>query len=200
MSSIEAFILIGGASSRMGSNKAELELGGRTFSARIAAALSAIAGTIRLVGTKDATTVSLTELENVPDVHPRWGALGGLHAALAACKSEWAAVVACDLPLVTGDLFRRLLTLRENFDAVVPVQSDGRLQPLCALYRRQPCLPVANELIAAGERRPRALLAAVNSRRVAPAELADLDGAANFFWNINTPEDYERAQSFVATE
>jgi molybdopterin-guanine dinucleotide biosynthesis protein A len=140
------------------------------------------------------------ELNNVPDLNPGWGALGGLHTALAACTSIWAAVVACDLPFVSGDLFRYLSTLREGFDAVVPVQPDGRQQPLCALYRTELCLPVAAELIAAGERKPRALLASVKTRWVPEADLDHLPGAANFFMNINSPRDYTRALSAAGSD
>lgn len=196
---LEGFILIGGASSRMGTDKAHLKLAGQTFTERIAAALSSVAGTVRCVGARPAREDCTPGcLMNVPDIHPGWGALGGLYAALAAGNSEWAAIAACDLPFVTGALFMRLVALREKFDAVAPVQSDGRAQPLCALYRCQRCLPEAASLIAKGERRPRALLAAVNTRWVTQSDLDDLDGAANFFWNINTPEDYARAQSLVS--
>jgi molybdopterin-guanine dinucleotide biosynthesis protein A len=111
-----------------------------------------------------------------------------------ACRARWAAVVACDLPFVTGELFVRLASLRENFETVVPVQPDGRLQPLCALYRAAPCRERAEELIIAGERRPRALLDAVNTRRVRFDELSDLDDADRFFINVNTPEDYACAR------
>jgi molybdopterin-guanine dinucleotide biosynthesis protein A len=103
-------------------------------------------------------------------------------------------VVACDLPLVTGDLFARLASLRENFDAVVPLQRDGRRQPLCALYRAATCRDPAEKLISAGERRPRALLEAVQTRSVAFEEVRDLDGAERFFMNVNTPEDFAAAR------
>ena len=97
------------------------------------------------------------------------------------------------LGVVAGVL--RLAALRENFAAVVPVQTDGRLQPLCALYRIEPCLRQVEELIAAGEHRPRALLERVDARRVFPAELADLEAADLFFTNVNTPEDYAQAKA-----
>jgi molybdopterin-guanine dinucleotide biosynthesis protein A len=126
--------------------------------------------------------------------------LGGLHAALAACRAEWAAVVACDLPFVTGELFARLMRLREDAEAVVPVQPDGRLQPLCALYRTHPCRERARELIEQGERRPRRLVQAVRARTVAWEELADLTGAHLFFENVNTPEDYTQARSRFVEE
>ncbi|HYJ46805.1 MAG TPA: molybdenum cofactor guanylyltransferase [Pyrinomonadaceae bacterium] len=192
MREIEGFILVGGSSSRMGTDKALLELGGRNFVERIFAALAPISTQTSLVGDR-VGIVGLPTFQMVPDVHVKWGALGGLHAALRSCRAQWAAVVACDLPFVTGDLFVRLASLRENFDAVVPVQTDGRLQPLCSLYRAEVCLDQADQLIAAGERRPRALFDRVRARKVAFTELADLPGATRFFVNVNTPEEYNDA-------
>ncbi|HEX8748412.1 MAG TPA: molybdenum cofactor guanylyltransferase [Pyrinomonadaceae bacterium] len=190
---IEGFILVGGASSRMGRDKALLTLRGVSFVERIAEALGHVAGRINLVGAKNVD--SSLKIENVPDVYEAWGALGGLHAALAACRAEWAAVVACDLPFVTSELFARLSGLREDWQAVAPVQRDGRLQPLCALYRTAACREIARRMIEEGERRPRALLRMVRTRLVSWEELADLTDARLFFENVNTPEDYAGARS-----
>lgn len=192
MLEVEGFILVGGASSRMGTNKADLALGGKQFVERIAGALALVAKSVKLVGARGEAFEH--RWPGVPDVYEQWGALGGLHAALAACRSEWAAIVACDLPFVTGELFVRLASLGENFDAVIPVQQDGRAQPLCALYRPQVCLSITQELIEQGERRPRTLLERTRARRVTPDELSDLSGAHSFFINVNTPEDYEEAK------
>ena len=197
MLEVEGFILVGGASSRMGTNKALLDLGGRNFVEHIHAALSSIATRTSLVGISEASSRAWPQLRVIPDNHINWGALGGLHAALAACSATWAAVVACDLPFVTGEFFVRLASFSENFDAVVPVQSDGRLQPLCALYRAEVCRERAQELIESGERRPRLLFQWLRTRRVAFDELSDLEGANHFFTNINTPDDYVRAKEEI---
>ena len=189
----EGFILVGGASSRMGRDKARLVLRGRSFVERIGEALMAVTESIKTVGANGLN--SSPDYGNVPDVYAGWGALGGLHAALAACSTPWAAVIACDLPFVTRELMSRLSVLREDYDAVVPVQRDGRLQPLCALYRTATCLERARALIDEGERRPRALIEGVRARRVLWEELAELPGAGLFFENVNTPEDYRRALS-----
>src|SRR2546425_12546216 len=141
MLDVEGFILVGGASSRMGSDKAQLRFDGQTGVELITAALRPIVGSVRLVGAREEARLSPSPLQNVPDLHERWGALGGIHAALYACQSAWAAIAACDLPLVTDKLFARLSQFaKEPFDAVVPVQPDGRQQPLCAFYRRESCL------------------------------------------------------------
>jgi molybdenum cofactor guanylyltransferase len=194
MLDVEGFILVGGRSSRMGTDKARLQFGGQTSVARIAAELCPVTSRISLVGRGPAGFDP--DLRIIPDTHEQWGALGGIHAALGACAADWALIVACDLPFVTRDLCSRLLTLGqpESPDAVVPIQPDGRPQPLCAIYRRESCWLEAEKLIAGGEHIPRALLANVNTRWVRLEELNDLPGAENFFFNVNTPEDYERAK------
>ena len=182
---IEAFILAGGASSRMGTDKSQLLLENQTFVERIGATLLTVTDTIRLVGGSDNF-----KLPVVADVYPQWGALGGLHAALSACRREWAIVVACDLPFVTPELFRTLASLSAEHDALVPIQPDGRPQPLAALYRTDPCAERATELIEADRRRPLDLLQSVRTRWVEFAEISNLAQAERFFVNINTPNDY----------
>lgn len=191
MSSIDGFILAGGRSSRMGRDKASLSVGGQTFVERVLSALTPLTTSVRLVGNHPDQLP--TNLEKVPDVFENWGALGGLHAALAAAHSEWTIIVACDLPFVTSELFAYLARLRGNSDAVAPIQLDGRPQPLCALYRVNPCLQRASDLIESGERRPIALLQSVKTRWVKFDELSNLDGSGHFFDNINTPDDFVRA-------
>jgi molybdopterin-guanine dinucleotide biosynthesis protein A len=189
--SIQGFILTGGASRRMGKDKAGLLLGGQTFVDRIARELLPITSSVKLVG----ATPPHNAFESVPDVYPAWGALGGVHAALAACTAPWAFVVACDFPFVTTELFERLASLREDSEAVAPIQHDDIPQPLCTLYRQASCLDVATELIKSGERKPIALLQSVRTRWVSFSELSNLTDANHFFDNINTPEDYARLSS-----
>jgi molybdenum cofactor guanylyltransferase len=189
LKSCQAFILAGGASSRMGTDKSQLLIKRQTFTERIADTLQNVTDSVTVVGRSPGNS----SLPSVPDVYPQWGALGGLHAALTACDREWAIVVACDLPFVTSELFEHLASRRLDHDAVVPVQQDLRPQPLAALYRVDPCRQRATELIEAGQRRPLDLLETVNTRWVAFAEIRNLDQAERFFVNINTPEDYHEA-------
>jgi molybdopterin-guanine dinucleotide biosynthesis protein A len=103
-------------------------------------------------------------------------------------------VVACDFPFVTSELFARLAGVRSDFEAVAPIQQDGIPQPLCSLYRVEPCLRLAERLIKSDERKPITLLQSVRTRWVFFNELNDLKGADSFFDNINTPEDYVRVK------
>ena len=189
MKDSEAFILTGGASRRMGADKSQLLIDRQTFTERISETLLKLTDSVSLVGRQ----TEGSNLPSVPDVFPQWGALGGLHAALTACKREWAIVVACDLPFVTAELFSSLFSLSLDHEAVVPIQPDDRPQPLAALYRVDPCRERATELIEAGWRRPLDLLEAVKTRWVSFDELRNLEQAERFFVNINTPSDYYEA-------
>jgi len=198
MFDVQGFILVGGASRRMGQDKAQLRLGPETMLERIAAQLSPVTSSVTLVGSPQAYLGH--SLPTVPDVYEKWGALGGIHAALSAAKTDWSIVVACDLPFVTRDLFERLKSFAnesiDSIDSIVPTQPDGRPQPVCALYRRETCLPEIERLVSAGEHTPRALLTNVRTRYVQFEELNDLPGSENFFLNLNTPEDFEVAKRY----
>ena len=198
MLDVEGFILVGGASSRMGRDKSRLMLGSQTTVERIAEVMADVVTGVRLIGSLVGGGDEGNRFDSVPDLLESWGPLGGIQAALHAAAAEWCIVIACDLPFVSDGLLRRLLELRSNgadtFDAVVPIQADDYPQPLCALYRRVSCLDAADQSIRNGEHSPRALLDRVKTRYVPFTEIADLAGASNFFFNINTPENYERAQ------
>jgi molybdopterin-guanine dinucleotide biosynthesis protein A len=189
MKDTQAFILAGGASRRMGTDKSQLLIDRQTFTERISETLLNLTDSVTIVGRQEESS----NLPSVADVYPQWGALGGLHAALAACKREWAIVAACDLPFVTAELFSSLAALRLDHEAVVPIQIDGRPQPLAALYRVDPCRQRATELIEAGHRRPLDLLEAVKTRWVSFDEIRNLEQSEKFFVNINTPSDYYEA-------
>jgi molybdopterin-guanine dinucleotide biosynthesis protein A len=190
MFDVHGFILVGGASRRMGRDKATLTFGERTGVEIIAEAMG---GLSRFVNTVGFVPHALRGLPNIPDLHKSWGPLAGIEAALRHATTESALIVGCDFPFVTRELFERLLVHADDADAVVPLQADGVIQPLCALYNVTACLPAAAAAIAAGERSPRALLERVRTRYLPFEELADLKGSNYLFFNVNTPESYQRA-------
>jgi molybdopterin-guanine dinucleotide biosynthesis protein A len=211
MLKIDGYVLVGGKSSRMGTNKFALSLGGATFAELAVLALRKIAENrvYFIVGAnqKDAAAELLPlDVPRVADVLPDKGALGGIYTALqyskSNSKSEWIAILACDFPFVTDDLFVRLTETAESIDAnvsaVAPVQSDGRVQPLCAIYRVEPCLKIAGKLME-NEKVPaaRKLLENAAAHLIDFDQLADLPGADRFFTNVNTPEDFLLTQSRI---
>lgn len=201
---IDGFILAGGASSRMGVDKADLQLAGETLLARAVKTMSAFPERVNVVGRRSATIASeipgVRYVEDLSVDAKKRAPIIGLHTALSTAGTEWISVLAVDLPFVMAELLARLASFRtEDIDAVVPVQADGRLQPLCAIYRRDGCLEAARAAIATGEFSLHKLLGGVNVRRVEQSELTDLPCAENFFFNVNTPTDLEAAAKLAET-
>ena len=146
-----------------------------------------IASSIKVVG----RFARQSGLSQVTDVYPEWGCAWWCSRCARKLFEQWALVVACDFPLVTTNLFARMHDLSRDSDAVAPVQADGVPQPLCTLYRVDPCLAQAEQLIKSGERKPIALLQSVRTRWIDFERLSDLEGSESFL-SINTPEDYAR--------
>jgi molybdenum cofactor guanylyltransferase len=194
MFDVQGFILVGGASSRMGQDKARLMFGELTTVELIGSVLMNLANSVTTVG----GPTRLGAFPNIPDLRNKWGPLAGIEAALRHATATQCLIVGCDFPFVSAELFARLLQLADSADAVVPLQDDERPQPLCAVYRVEPCLAATEQAMTAGEHAPRALLDRVRTRFIPFRELSHLAGAEHFFFNVNTPENYRRAQEIFA--
>ncbi len=136
------------------------------------------------------------------DAYPG-GPLGGLATGLGACAG-WAMAVACDMPLVSREVFAWLIQLvsREldaegsaRWDAVVPLVA-GYPQSFHALYHRR-CLPAIEATLQRGERRVAGFLADVRTRYVTEEEVRPLDPALRSFLNVNTPEEWAAVLPFL---
>jgi molybdopterin-guanine dinucleotide biosynthesis protein A len=95
----------------------------------------------------------------VRDAYPGRGPLAGVHAGLMAAPDDLVLVLACDLPGVGQDLITELVRRAASCDAVAPRSSDGRLHPLCAVYRRLPCLRASERCLHTGRNAMSAFLA-----------------------------------------
>src|SRR5688572_11159804 len=131
-------ILAGGASSRMGQNKAVMDFRCRPLIRRQIDILSPIFEEV-IIGANDPAPYAPFGLRVVPDLLSERCALTGIHALLAAAKHDRVFVVACDMPYLHEALIDSLFLFLGEFDAVVP-ESDHGLEPLHAFYRKS-CLP-----------------------------------------------------------
>ncbi len=194
----DGFILAGGGSSRMGERKERLMFGGETFLRNaFDIASEAFGGNVTIVGDQiEAVNFANVIPDELPDGIPlnNKAAIIGFFTALKNARTEWTALFACDLPFVNKELLQRLWSFAdEEFDAIVPVQPDGRLQPLCAFYRTEKCLPKVASAIKNGTWSLHRLMENINIRRVEFSAIDDLSGSEFFFQNINTPDDLRRA-------
>jgi molybdopterin-guanine dinucleotide biosynthesis protein A len=189
---VTAFVLAGGKSSRMGSDKAFLTLGEETLLSRALRIAGAVTKKVQIVG--DARKFA-TFGHVVEDVYRGRGPLGGIHAALASSATQWNLMLAVDLPFVGAEFLRYLLVQARESDATVTVpRAGGGLQPLCAAYQRR-FAEVAEAALLEGKNKIDALFAKVVTRVIEEDELARAGFSAEMFRNLNTPEELEKARS-----
>lgn len=203
-------LFAGGRATRLGGvNKGLLEVGGRPIVARIldeigplvtdrVALAVALASDPALAN--DPALADLPSLRLVLDPQPHAGVLPALANGLAAATADVCLAVAFDMPFASRAVFERLLALQVEHDAdVVLPRAGGHLEPMHAVYRRQPVLRAIRSALARGEQRMVAYFSAVRVVEV-PAEPdlrglgpAGLSGVSPFF-NVNTPDDLAEAR------
>lgn len=183
-----AYVLVGGKSSRFGQDKARYEVGGEPMALGVARVAEKVAGSVTLVGRPE--DYSDLKVRLIADAEPAAGPLSGLVAALEDTAARWTLVVACDMPSLRADFLEMLFRTAETSgaSAVVPVQPDGRIQPLCAVYSRELYGPLAHNLRHGVSKLTKAL-GGLNIRYLNEPEYARLDPSGDLMRNVNTPGD-----------
>jgi len=177
-------VLAGGESRRFGSDKALAKFRGEPLVARAVRTLREAGFAQIAIVAKDphkyAEAASGAEL--VADAGDSQTPLAGLEAGLRASNHPLIFACAADMPFAAdGPLIDALSAAIEGHDAAVP-HAGGSLQPLCALWRRDPCLRIATGLLQ-GPRPvgPRAILPLVRAARLQWED-------AHPFLDADTPE------------
>lgn len=190
-SDFTGFILAGGKSSRMGEDKFALRIDDETFLSRAVKTLSAVCGSVKIVFNQNQTLES--NLPVIRDIHPERGANGGIHAALSNCESEFAIILAVDLPLASREAIANLARFAlasPKFSAIVPSQTDGKPQPLCAVYRVEDCLPPLEKLLNESPKASvRDFLELIRPKYI---EQNRLNADGDWLFNVNNPSDFQR--------
>jgi molybdopterin-guanine dinucleotide biosynthesis protein A len=178
-------VLTGGASSRMGTDKAFLEVDGETLAGVAHRALVAAGACEVMAIGGDLERLRPLGFTVHPDSTPGEGPLGGILDALSAASSDIVVVLACDQPAIDAPLIRDLVrAMTEDDDAAVPVV-DAVPQPLTAAYRKR-ALRALDEAFGAGERSPQRALAGLSWRAIEGVDarsirdVDDLDDLARY--------------------
>lgn len=188
-------VLAGGRSTRMGRDKAALLLGGEPLVRRVVERLRRALAEVIVAGPPEVGAL-VPGVRVVPDLQAGQGPLAGIGAAMRAIQTPWAFVVACDMPFVEPALVRAMLALAltpPQVDALVPRSVRGTEQ-LHALYART-CLPALESQLAAGDLALHHMLDILRVREMPWSEAARYDPAGLSAFNMNTPEEWERAQA-----
>lgn len=180
-------LIAGGHSTRMGTDKALLELDGEPLWRRGQRILVNLFDYVFIAG--DRPDLATPECPCHLDTRPG-SALGGLETALRQAGRDWVCVLPCDLPFPSPALLISLLTYREGVQAVVPRTMHG-CEPLIACYRRD-CLPAVIDQLERGDFRLTNLLDRLNTRYLDPPQLPA--GWRRALRNLNTPDDLSELQ------
>jgi len=188
---VTAFILAGGKSTRMGTDKAFMTLNGRSLLERMLDLGQSVTPDVRIIGNAQKFAPFAPTVE---DVFQDCGPLGGIHAALRASSTELNLILAVDLPFVSPALLQYLITRAESApdaSATVPLAAGG-WQPLCAVYRRV-FADAAESALHKGRYKIDELFDVVQTQRIEAEELASAGFSPEIFRNLNTREDLEAA-------
>ncbi|CAN5300322.1 molybdenum cofactor guanylyltransferase [soil metagenome] len=193
---LTGFVLAGGKSARMGADKFALEIDGETFLDRAVNVLSPVCKTVKIVLNDDQNIE--TKQPVIRDIYKERGALGGIHAALKNCETKFAVILAVDLPFVTTEALENLGNLAfasNKYIAVVPRQTDGRAQPLCAVYRSKYCLPTLEKLLMENNTASvRDFLGIIFPKYIEQNRLSENE---NLLLNINSPSDLYKIEPSI---
>ena len=193
-------IQAGGQSSRMGEDKALKIFLGRPLIQRVADRLTPIADEI-IVTTNRPDAYAFLNLRLFSDIKPERGALGGLYTAIASATQPIVAVVACDMPFASPRLIETMsrLLVEEEADVVI-AKSEGGYEPLHAVYRREACLPAIEKSIEADQWKVIAWFPQVKVRVLTMDEITSADPEGLAFWNVNTPEEFVKAEKLATAQ
>lgn len=189
---LTGIVLAGGGSRRMGRDKAFLELGGHPLIEIVLERARQVCDEV-LVVAGEPSPYSNLGVPIVRDVFGGVGALGGLHAGLAAASHDLALAVGCDMPFLVPDLLRAFANWALDADVAVLRQGD-HVEPLHGAYRRT-CIAPIEAAIRMGRRRIVSFFPSVRVRYVPPADVAPFDDTLRFIRNVNTPEQWVTVQA-----
>ena len=179
-------ILSGGKSTRMGENKAFIEIEGIPIIHRIHSLFQRLFEEVIIV-TDQKKIFQELNAEVYEDLIPNRGVLGGLYTGLFFSSFPFSFCVACDMPFLKESVIKFLIENIDSYDVVVPKTQDG-LQPLHAIYSKN-CLEPVKKIIDEGKFRIIDLYWMVKVKIVEEQELSPFDPMRESFVNVNTPRE-----------
>jgi len=181
----------------MGEDKALKPFLGHPLIQRVMDRLSPVADEL-IVTTNHPEDYSFLGVRLLPDLKPDRGALGGLYTAIASASHPIVAVVACDMPFASAKLIEEMgrLLVDEEADVVI-IKSEHGYEPLHAVYRRETCLPAIESAIEADKWKVIAWFPQVKVYELSQDEAKRFDPKNLAFWNINTPEEFAKAEKIA---
>ena len=183
------YVLAGGQSTRMGRDKALLEIGGQPLIGSAVSLLKEL--TERVVVLGPAEIYGFLGVPVLPDLVPSRGPLSAIYTGLERSSTDANLFLACDMPLMEGTFLKLLVERAPLADAILMRHEDGSLEPLCAVYNRS-CLPAVKANFERRRFKLSDLFPDLRTHYLTEGDLEDLELDRRIFTNLNTPGDLER--------
>lgn len=184
---ITGIILAGGQSSRMGTDKALIKYGNKTL---IEHTFDLIRGYCKkiLISANNPAVHSFPEQWIIPDEKKGLGPIGGIYSCLKHSETENNLVVAVDIPFINHGLIQFLLSNISNAALVVPVTTQGKVEPLCAVYKKS-VLPYLERMLAENNLKVQNLMLYCKSKKLRISTAQEFYHN-RLFYNVNSPDDF----------
>jgi len=183
-STISGFVLAGGKSTRMGTDKALLMIHDLPLLQHMIHLIQPFCQDVFISGQNLA--YSNCQVEMIPDVIQNCGPIAGLYSSLSVSENDWNLIVSFDTPFVTEDLLLLLIQNASNCNCVIPKHHFG-VEPLIALYHKS-CLSSIEKSINSGNYKLIDLISKLDTTYI---DCNDLVGKyPKLFFNLNRMEDY----------
>jgi len=194
--SCSGVILAGGLSTRLGGrNKALLDIGGKTILDHLLSLFEELFEEIILVA-NDPETYLDQDFIITADLFDVRSSLTGIHAGLFTATRPYAFFAACDAPFVKREVIQAILErIDPGVDVVIPETETG-IEPLCAVYSKK-CLVPAERNLRRENFQIRRMFKKLRVRTVSQKVLTACDPELMSFFNINTPEDLDKARRIL---
>lgn len=193
---ITVILLAGGKSSRIGLNKdkGHMKLSGINLIDRV------ISNIVLIDGLSEKDIIIVGPKENfyyfervVEDLYSQKGPLGGIFSGLTASTTFHNLVIGYDMPFVEAKLIQYMIKNTDNYDVVIPIHSQGLLEPLCAIYSKD-CLKVMEKNIKKGNLAIRSIFPFLKVKLIKEEIIKKYDPNLYSFFNINYKRDFNRAE------
>jgi len=200
-----AAILAGGFSRRMGQNKSFVLLKNKPLISYVANALMRVVDRVVVVIRKEYDERQFAKVlpRNVTilkDSFPGQTPLIGIAAAMKFLRSGYSIVLPCDAPFVKPRVVGELFEEGKGHDAAIPRWLDGSIEPLQAVYKVDSTLSATEEALRCNELKIEAMIKRLQDvRYVNIDKLRPLDEEMLSFFNVNTPEDLEKANRVLGS-
>jgi molybdopterin-guanine dinucleotide biosynthesis protein A len=196
---ITAFILSGGKSSRIGTNKTFLEINGKPLIQSLIELLDSIFSDV-VISSNEPELYGFTKKKVVRDIFSARGPLSGIHSALQFTKTEKNFFVSCDMPFISKDVIEFLCGYKSE-KAILILKADRRIQQLCGIYSKRIFLEVDTLLKESNQKDSQLKGSIFDLLNRVDSEIIDVSGSnfyhPDLFFNINTPDDFDYAKNIL---